>query len=357
MSKTYDIRVAQVAPLLSPEQLRREFPMTPQAEKAVTEGRTAIENILTRKDHRLLIVVGPCSIHDPKGAMEYARRLHVLHRELGDIFFIVMRTYFEKPRTSIGWKGLINDPHMNDSCDIESGLRIGYKLLMEVAELGLPAATEFVDSIVPQYLADLVCWASIGARTTESQSHRELASGLSMPVGFKNGTDGSLQGAIDALRTALRPHSFLGIDQEGCTGVVRSKGNPFGHIVLRGGRARTNYDAISIKEAAQQLEKSGLPTGLMVDCSHANSGKQPARQELVWKNLMEQLTAKDGCPPLIGAMLESNLHEGNQPMQSDPAQLNYGVSVTDACISWETTETLLREGAAMLRKSKASLAA
>ncbi len=349
MSQTFDLRVQKAIPLITPNQLRREYPITPTIERTVVKGRETIENILSRKETRLLVVVGPCSIHDPEGAWDYAQRLHRLHVELSDVFYIVMRTYFEKPRTSIGWKGLINDPHLNDSYDIEQGLKISRQLLLRIGELELPTATEFVDPITPQYIADLVSWAAIGARTTESQSHREMASGLSMPVGFKNGTDGTLQGAIDALRTARQPHNFLGIDQDGCTSIVRSLGNSTTHIVLRGGRTRTNYDAQSIREAAEQLEKAGLPSALMVDCSHANSGKQSARQEIVWNSLIEQLT--HGCPPLIGVMIESYLEEGNQSL-GDATQLRYGVSITDPCLSWETTETILRNGAELVRKSK-----
>jgi 3-deoxy-7-phosphoheptulonate synthase len=279
--------------------------------------------------------------------MDYARRLAVLRSELGDQFELVMRVYFEKPRTTIGWKGLINDPHLDDSYDIETGLRIARRLLLEISHLGLPAATEFLDPVVPQYLADLVSWAAIGARTTESQTHREMASGLSMPVGFKNGTDGSLQTALDAMTSARHSHHFLGIDQDGFTSVVRTTGNADAHVVLRGGRARTNYDAASITDAAGQLARAGLPPVLMVDCSHANSGKQHARQEEVWLNLISQRV--EGCEPLIGVMIESHIHEGNQPLTPDPKQLRYGVSVTDACLSWEATERMLRYGAERLR--------
>jgi len=255
---------------------------------------------------------------------------------------IVMRVYFEKPRTTIGWKGLINDPHLDDTQDIESGLKIARRLLLDITGMGLPTATEFLDPIIPQYIDDLVTWAAIGARTTESQTHRELASGLSTPVGFKNATDGSLQIAVDAMCSARTPHSFLGIDQDGFTAIVRTTGNPDGHIVLRGGRLQTNFDAQSIREAETKLAQAGLPPVLMVDCSHANSGKQPARQEDVWRSIIEQRVA--GSRPLIGAMIESYLFEGNQPIPKNLAELRYGISITDACISWETTERLLRWG-------------
>ena len=271
MQQTQDLRVISNKRLQPPRVIKTALPMTEHANRTVVEARTAVQNILAQRDPRLLVVVGPCSIHDPKGAMEYAHNLVGLNREVSDQMFLVMRVYFEKPRTTIGWKGLINDPHMNNSCEIEDGLRIARKLLLDINELGLPAATEFLDPIVPQYIDDLIAWAAIGARTTESQTHREMASGLSMPVGFKNATDGSLQIAIDAMSSARTAHSFLGIDQDCCTSLVRTKGNPEGHVVLRGGRARTNYDPASIAEAATQLLKHKLPPVLMVDCSHANS--------------------------------------------------------------------------------------
>jgi 3-deoxy-7-phosphoheptulonate synthase len=267
---------------------------------------------------------------------------------LADQFCIVMRVYFEKPRTTIGWKGLIYDPHLDGSDDIQAGLEQARALLLQITGMGLPAATEFLDPVVPQYIADLVSWAAIGARTTESQTHRQMASGLSMPVGFKNGTDGSLQVAIDAMQSAMRPHSFLGIDQDGFTSIVRTTGNPDGHVVLRGGRLRTNYDAASIGEAAENLKKASLPPVLMVDCSHANSLKQHAKQEEVWRSLIAQRLA--GSQSIIGVMIESNLHEGSQPIPQDLAQLRHGVSVTDACLGWEATERALRSGYQSLAK-------
>jgi 3-deoxy-7-phosphoheptulonate synthase len=349
MQQTQDLRVVGAKRLQPPRAIKGQLPMTERANRTVVDGRAVVQRILAQRDARLLVVVGPCSIHDPKGAMEYAHKLAALNREVNDQLFIVMRVYFEKPRTTIGWKGLINDPRMDGSCDIEEGLRIGRKLLLEINELGLPAATEFLDPIVPQYIDDLITWAAIGARTTESQTHREMASGLSMPVGFKNGTDGSLQIAIDAMSSARTPHSFLGIDQDGFTSLVRTRGNGDGHVVLRGGRTRTNYDPQSIAEAAAQLAKNNLPAVLMVDCSHANSLKQHAKQEDVWRSLIEQRAA--GTRAIIGAMIESYLQEGNQPVPENPAETIYGVSVTDACLSWETTERMLRHGHAALRQA------
>ncbi len=352
MQQTNDLRVVSTRRLLAPRELKAAVPMSERANATVVAGRARVQSILRRQDRRLLVVVGPCSIHDPASALEYAGRLARLQPEVEDQLHLVMRVYFEKPRTTIGWKGLINDPHMDGSYDVDTGLRMARKLLLDISELGLPSATEFLDPIVPQYTADLVSWAAIGARTTESQTHREMASGLSMPVGFKNGTDGSLQIAIDAMLSAKHPHHFLGIDQEGAVAVVRTVGNVEGHVVLRGGRLQTNYDAASIANAAVQLKKAGLPDGLMVDCSHANSGKQHARQEDVWQNLVSQRI--EGSDPLIGVMIESHLHEGNQPIPTDLTQLKYGVSLTDACLGWEVTERMLRHGAERLRAARST---
>jgi len=340
MLQTHDLRVRELVRLVPPRELKAELPVSTAANTTVFTGRQAVQNILAREDDRLLVVIGPCSIHDPAAALEYARRLRALAGEMEDRLFIVMRVYFEKPRTTVGWKGLINDPHLDGSHDIQAGLRLGREVLLRINELGLPAATEFLDPIVPQYHADLVTWAAIGARTTESQTHREMASGLSMPVGFKNATDGSLQVAVDAMRAAMMPHSFLGIDQDGCTSIVRTTGNPFGHVVLRGGRARSNYDPESIASAQADLRKAGLSEALMVDCSHANSHKQYARQEEVWQSVIAQRV--EGNRGLTGVMVESHLFEGAQPIPSELSRLNYGVSVTDACIGWETTERMLR---------------
>ena len=346
MLPTQDLNVVELVRLKPPRVIKDEFPMREESNRTVVEGRRTVRRILKREDPRLLVVVGPCSVHDPKGALDYARRLVKLRDELQDRIFIVMRVYFEKPRTTVGWKGLINDPHLDGSYDIECGLKQARRLLLEVNELGLPAGTEFLDSIVPQYIGDLVTWAAIGARTTESQTHREMASGLSMPVGFKNGTDGSLQIALDAMHAARTPHSFLGVDQDGFTAIVRTKGNHFGHVVLRGGRARTNYDAESIAEAVESLEKAGQDPVLMVDCSHANSNKQHRQQEEVARVVVDQRAR--GNKALIGLMVESYLEEGNQPVASNRAELKYGVSITDACVNWTTTERMLREAHAKL---------
>ncbi len=344
-----DLRVISAQRLIAPAVLKERLPVSDEAARTVYAGRKAVEDILARRDDRLLVIVGPCSIHDPAGALDYAHRLLELRRELAGQVEIIMRVYFEKPRTTLGWKGLINDPHLDDSCDVEAGLALARRLLREIVELGMPTATEFLDSIVPQYIADLVSWAAIGARTTESQTHREMASGLSMPVGFKNGTDGDCQTAIDAMRAARSSHSFLGIDQQGLTSVIKTRGNPTGHMVLRGGRLRTNYDPPSIAEAAKGLAAVNLPTVLMVDCSHANSGKHHARQELVWQSILEQRRAAEtagGEPsPIIGAMLESYLDGGKQPIPKNRDDLKYGVSITDACLGWKETEALLRMAA------------
>jgi 3-deoxy-7-phosphoheptulonate synthase len=341
MLPTQDLNIVEIVRLRPPRALKDDLPMTERCNRTVVEGRLTIERILRHEDRRLLAVVGPCSIHDVGGALEYAGRLMQLRRELSDRLYLIMRVYFEKPRTTVGWKGLINDPHLDDSYDIEAGLRTARKLLLEITDLGLPTATEFLDPIVPQYISDLVSWAAIGARTTESQTHREMASGLSMPVGFKNATDGSLQIALDAMLAARAPHSFLGIDQDGCTGVVRTKGNRFGHVVLRGGRLHTNYDAGSINEAVAALQRQGQEASLMVDCSHANANKQHARQEEVARSVIAQRAA--GNSALIGLMIESYLQEGNQSLPLHLSELKYGVSITDACVNWQTTERMLRE--------------
>ena len=341
MFVTQNLHIKEMVRLLPPRALEAELPMTEAASVTVARGRDTIRDILAQKDPRLLVVVGPCSIHDVDGALEYAGKLNALRQELRGGLEIIMRVYFEKPRTTVGWKGLINDPHLDNSHDIEAGLKIARRLLLKLAVMGLPAATEFLDPIVPAYIADLVTWAAIGARTTESQTHREMASGLSMPVGFKNGTDGSCQNAIDAMVSAWRPHSFIGIDLEGVTSIVRTTGNDAGHLVLRGGRARSNYDAESIRDTEARLAQAGLPGVMMVDCSHANSGKQPARQEKAWRSVIAQRLA--GTRSLVGLMLESYLHQGNQPFPViNPADLRYGISITDACLGWEETERLLR---------------
>ncbi len=348
MFPTQNLHVKEVVRLSPPSAVKAALPMTEATNATVVRGRETIRAILEQRDQRLLVVVGPCSIHDTKGALEYATKLNVLRRELADELEIVMRVYFEKPRTTIGWKGLINDPHLDNSHDIEAGLAKARRLLLDINAMGLPAATEFLDPIIPQYISDLVTWAAVGARTTESQTHREMASGLSMPVGFKNATDGSLQIAIDAMGAAMRPHSFLGIDQDGITSIIRTTGNPAGHVVLRGGRAQANYDAASIREAEAKLTQAGLPPVLMVDCSHANSAKQHARQEEVWHDVVEQRAR--GTRSLIGLMVESNLFEGNQPFPKNPAELRYGVSISDACLGWDATERMMRWGREALSK-------
>ncbi len=348
MYLTQDLHVKEIVPLLSPRAIKALSPASEAVNATVAQARERIIRILRQDDPRLLVVVGPCSIHDEKSALEYATRLSRLQREFADKMEIVMRVYFEKPRTTIGWKGLINDPHMDGSQDIEAGLKIARKLLLEIVGLGLPAATEFLDPVVPQYIADLITWAAIGARTTESQTHREMASGLSMPVGLKNATDGSLQVAIDAMGATRHPHSFLGMNEDGVTSIVRTNGNPDAHVVLRGGRAMTNYDAASIQAAEAKLISEKLPPVLMVDCSHANSEKKFAKQEEVWRSVIEQRAG--GTKSLIGLMVESHLNEGNQPIPKNLAELRYGVSVTDSCIGWETTERMLRWGYATLTK-------
>src|SRR6266704_1906538 len=342
MQPTQNLHVKEIVRLLPPRALKDEFPMTEQSNQTVVEGREIVKRILNGDDPRLLVIVGPCSIHDVDGALEYAQTLNRLREELTDQLCVVMRVYFEKPRTTIGWKGLINDPHLDGSYDIDTGLKRARRLLLDLTTMGLPAATEYLDPIVPQYIDDLVTWAAIGARTIESQTHREMASGLSMPVGFKNGTDGSLQLALDAMHSARTPHSFLGIDQEGFTSIIRTTGNPAGHIVLRGGRSCPNYDGASIREAQTKLAQSGLPPVLMVDCSHANSAKQHSRQEEVWQSVIEQRCS--GTRLLIGVMVESYLIEGCQPFPKRLADLQYGISITDACLGWDATERMFRWG-------------
>jgi 3-deoxy-7-phosphoheptulonate synthase len=293
-----------------------------------------------------MAVVGPCSIHDPDAARDYAARLRRLVDRVADRLLVIMRVYFEKPRTTVGWKGLINDPHLDDSFDVATGLRLARSLLIEIARLGLPTATEFLEPITPQYIADTVVLGAIGARTTESPTHRQMASGLSMPVGFKNSTDGSLQAAVDAMQSAKTPHSFLGIDNDGGISVVSTTGNPWGVLMLRGGRSGSNYSPEVMQEARTRLEAAGLPARIVVDCSHANSGKDPTRQSLVWRDVLEQRVSGDRS--IVGMMLESNIHAGSQAVQADRSKLAYGVSVTDACIGWDETESLLLEAHARL---------
>ena len=338
MPLTEDLNIRSLRPLITPRQLKQQLPVSPSVGEHVVTGRKAIRDILERRDPRMLVVVGPCSIHDERAAIEYATRLARVSQDLNDRLCIVMRTYFEKPRTTVGWKGLINDPHLDGSYDLPGGLALARRILLAVAEMDVPTATEVLDPIVPQYISDVLCWASIGARTTESQTHRELASGLSMVVGFKNGTDGNLQVAINALLSARRPHHFLGIDQDGQTCVVETKGNSWGHIILRGGN-QPNYDRVSVAETEETLAKAGLPPLIVVDCSHANCHKRHELQGEVFKDVIQQRL--DGNDALIGVMLESHLVEGNQPLGDDAGALRYGVSITDPCIGWDATEKLL----------------
>jgi 3-deoxy-7-phosphoheptulonate synthase len=344
-SRIDDLNVVGQQLLPSPEALRGELPLSSAAARCVLEGRRAIERILDRADPRLLVIAGPCSIHDPAAALDYGARLAALARELADTLFVAMRVYFEKPRTTVGWKGLINDPDLDDSFHIEKGLRVARKLLIDLNELGLPCATEALDPITPQYLADLVAWSAIGARTTESQTHREMASGLSMPVGIKNGTDGNRAIAIHALVAVSRPHAFLGIDPSGRCAVTQTRGNRYAHIVLRGGAA-PNYDSVSVALTEEELARAGLAPNIVVDCSHGNSGKDPARQPLVFADCVHQVL--EGNRSIVGAMLESNLEWGAQPLV-ERAGLRYGVSITDACIDWAATEKALRAARDKLR--------
>jgi 3-deoxy-7-phosphoheptulonate synthase len=353
MRKIQDLHVLSTATLAAPRVLKEELPIDDAIANTVIEGRQTVQRILSGSDNRMLCVVGPCSIHDPVAALDYAQRLLGLRRALADRLFIVMRVYFEKPRTTIGWKGLINDPYMDDSCEVEAGLGIARRLLIDINRMGLAAGTELLDPITPQYIADLISWAAIGARTTESQTHREMASGLSMPVGFKNSTDGNLQVAVNAVQSARRPHSFLGINQEGATAIVRTSGNPDSHVVLRGGKT-PNYDASSIEGCQQMLAKAGLEPRLMVDCSHAQTSKDYTRQPAVFSALVQQIAG--GNRAIMGAMLESNINAGNQPLQADRSKLEYGVSITDPCIDWATTESCLREAARALETSRNTFA-
>jgi len=327
--------------LPTPEEVKRALPMSATAQQTIVTGRESIQKIIDRQDNRLLIVVGPCSIHNIEAAHEYAAHLKPLADELSDALCIVMRVYFEKPRTTVGWKGLINDPFMDDSFHIEKGLYKARELLLHIAEMGLPTATEALDPNTPQYLIDLVTWTAIGARTTESQTHREMASGLSTPVGFKNGTDGSLDVAVNALHSVSQPHHFLGLNQQGQCAVFHTRGNQYGHIVLRGGSGKPNYSREHIIRCENVLERAKLAKNIVVDCSHGNSNKDAANQPAVVTDCLQQI--KDGNQSIIGFMLESNLHYGNQPIPNDLSLLKYGVSVTDACMDWEMTEQLLRD--------------
>ena len=340
MYKTSDLHVVENRSLLTPAMLHGEIPISEAAAALVAQTRDRIRNILSHEDSRLLVIVGPCSIHDVKAAIDYGKKLAVLREELSDRLEIVMRVYFEKPRTSIGWKGLINDPHLDNSYDINTGLRMARQLLLDLANMGLPAATELLDPITPQYIADLITWTAIGARTTESQTHREMASGLSMPIGFKNNTDGSLQAAMNAMLAAGQPHHFLGISHEGVASIVSTTGNPDSHLVLRGGKSGPNYEQDFVQAAREQLSTQKLNPRMMVDCSHANANKDHRQQVKVLENIAQQV--RSGANDILGVMIESHLVAGNQSICSDLDQLVYGQSITDACVDWETTKKMLR---------------
>ena len=346
MIKTNNLKIKSITPIIAPTDLRQVFPFSAESGNCVSNSRAAITRILKGEDKRLMVVVGPCSIHDTKGALEYAERLAALSKEVSEELLLIMRVYFEKPRTTVGWKGLINDPDMDGSHLISKGLGIARGLLCKITEMGLPVATEMLDPITPEYMADLLSWGAIGARTTESQTHREMASGLSFPIGFKNGTDGNLQIAIDAMKAALHPHSFLGVNRDGLTSIVQTTGNPDVHMVLRGG-SQPNYSPEDIARAEAMIAKAGLTPTVMVDCSHGNSEKDFRRQPQVLKSVVDQIEA--GNRSISGVMIESYLKEGNQPMPKDLSTLSYGVSITDSCISWETTEEALREAHARLK--------
>ena len=338
-SPAKDVNVTSNNALIRPSALEQRIPLSPAAESSVLEGRRQLEAVLNGSDPRFAVIVGPCSIHDQSAALDYAQRLKPLVEQLRDRMLVVMRVYFEKPRTTVGWKGLIYDPNLNDTYQIEDGLHRARRTMLDIAEAGLYSATEFLDPIVPQYLSDLVTWAAIGARTTESQTHRQMASGLSMPVGFKNGTDGDPQTAVDALVAARSPQAFLGIDHDGQASIVETKGNEYCHLVMRGGRSGTNFDARSIAVAQDALTKAQVSRNIVVDCSHGNSNKDHTRQRIAFEDVVQQRTAGNGN--LIGVMLESNINAGAQKLGADPAELEYGVSITDSCIGWDETVNLL----------------
>jgi 3-deoxy-7-phosphoheptulonate synthase len=349
MTTTPDLEntnVISFANMPTPDELHAKLPITDTAHANVSQARETLRDILDRKDKRMFVVVGPCSIHDPEAGLDYARRLKKLQAKVAGTMVLVMRVYFEKPRTTTGWKGFINDPFMDDSFRVDIGMERARRFLLDVCELGLPTATEALDPISPQYLGDLIAWTAIGARTTESQTHREMASGLSTPVGFKNGTDGDVDIAVNAVLSSSKPHSFLGISEQGTVSIVRTKGNAYGHVVLRGGGGRPNYDSVSVAIAEQAMKKSGLPANLVVDCSHANSYKKPDLQPLVMSDVIQQI--RHGNKSLVGVMIESNIVGGNQPIPEDLTKLTYGCSVTDGCIGWDETEEMLRDAHAEL---------
>lgn len=349
MTSTNDTRVASYKPLIAPQDLLAELPLGEESATLVESSRAAVKRVLDGEDDRLLVVVGPCSVHDTESALDYARRLKALIPSVSDELCVVMRVYFEKPRTTVGWKGLINDPGLDDTYDVHRGLRTARKLLIDIDALGLPAGTEFLDPITPQYIADVVSWGAIGARTTESQVHRQLSSGLSTPVGFKNGTDGDVQVAVDAVGAAAASHTFFGVDPAGAGSVVVTEGNPDCHVILRGGRSGPNHDPVSVGAALDVLEKSKLPRRLMIDASHANSGKDHVRQAEVAREIAAQVA--EGQRGIIGVMLESFIEEGAQKL-GDPAELTYGQSITDKCMSWDTTEGVLENLAEAVRQRR-----
>ncbi len=343
--KLRNIRILSQETLLTPRALREEIPVSDKAANTVLTGRNTIQNILDRKDSRIFVIAGPCSIHDLQSAMEYAERFKNISQKISETIYLIMRVYFEKPRTTVGWKGFINDPDLNDSFNISKGIRLGRKLLLQLAEMGIPTATEALDPVTPQFIGDLISWTAIGARTAESQTHREMSSGLSTPVGFKNGTDGNLATCVNAMQSALAPHSFLGIDSEGRTAITHSTGNPYSHVVLRGGRNGPNYDSVNVALTEQALERAGLPKNIVIDCSHSNSNKDHRLQPLVMENCIHQIT--EGNQSIIGLMIESHLHEGSQKI-SNIDELQYGVSITDPCVNWETTEKMLLDAHQLL---------
>jgi 3-deoxy-7-phosphoheptulonate synthase len=347
MQQTENLNVAEFAEMPSPDEVKARVPLTDRAAETVTRGRRTIEAILDGRDPRLFVVVGPCSIHDPAAGLDYARRLRDLAAEIEETLYVVMRVYFEKPRTSVGWKGFINDPFMDDSFRIDLGMEKARRFLLDVNELGVPAGTEALDPIAPQYYGDLVSWTAIGARTSESQTHREMSSGLSTPVGFKNGTDGDVDAAVNAILSASHPHAFLGINGQGRSAIVRTQGNHHGHVVLRGGGGRPNYDTVSISLVEQALAKAKLPQNVVVDCSHANSWKKHELQPLVMRDVVHQI--REGNRSIVGLMVESFLEPGNQPIPEDRSKLRYGCSVTDACVGWQTTVEMLRGAHDVLR--------
>ena len=350
MIKTNNLKITGITPIIAPADLRQVFPLSEKDRAFISRSREQIKDIIQRRDKRLIVVVGPCSIHDTEAAIEYAERLAELSRKVNDQLLLIMRVYFEKPRTTVGWKGLINDPDMDGTHLISKGLGIARGLLSRMTALGVPVANEMLDPITPEYVADLICWGAIGARTTESQTHRELASGLSFPIGFKNGTDGNLQIAIDAMKAAQHQHSFLGINREGRTSIIQTSGNPDVHIVLRGGSKKANYHPEDIAHTEDHLNKNGLLPTIMVDCSHGNSNKDYQKQPEVMECVVDQLLA--GNNSISGVMIESNLEAGNQKIPDDLSKLKYGVSITDACIDWATTERILLSAHDRLKKRK-----